>query len=91
MVMNWLEFNFVTHPNLFVHFACWSDKANSKKICHGFWLIWHVVVWVKVEKVILVEVVKAISWFWVLSKLQVVPCLLNIYFLFKNSITQNLK
>jgi len=88
-VMNWLEFNFVTHPNLFVHFACWSDMANSKKIRRGFWLIWHAVVWViwrkrndrifnnKVKGVEeMVEDVKGMSWFWVLSKLKVASSLL---------------
>jgi len=46
MAMNCLEFHFVTPPNLFIHSACWSDEANSKKIRRGFWLIWHAVIWV---------------------------------------------
>lgn len=35
-VMWWLEFNFITPPNLFVHLKCWSKKARTKKFRKGF-------------------------------------------------------
>lgn len=78
----------VTPLNLFIHSACWSDEANSKKIHRGFWLIWHAVIWViwrerndrifnNKEKGVdeIVEEVKAMSWHWDLSKQKVASCL----------------
>lgn len=46
MVASWLDFSFITPPNLFVHFLCWSDEALILKVRGGFWLIWHVTIWV---------------------------------------------
>lgn len=45
-VMNWLNFNFISPPNLFIHAICWSRHVRNKKLRRGAWLIWHAVVWV---------------------------------------------
>lgn len=79
-VMRWLNFSFITHPNLFIHATCWMSEVRSKKLRRGAWLIWHAVVWVVQkmrndrifnEKVCgvdeMVEQVKVILWHWSLS------------------------
>lgn len=32
--------------HIFLHFECWSAKVRNKKLCKGYWLIWHAVIWV---------------------------------------------
>lgn len=39
LVMNWLEFNFITQHNLFVHLECWSNEVRPKYLKRGVWLI----------------------------------------------------
>jgi len=83
-VLNWLEFNFIIPPNLFVHFECWNSEASSKRLKKGAWLIWHATLWLiwkernemifnnqrkKVEEI--VDEIKAVSWFWALSRLKI--------------------
>jgi len=75
-VLNWLEFNFITPPNIFTHFECWNGEANSKRIKKGAWLIWKE----RNERIFnnqrkeveeIVDEIKAVSWFWVLSRLKI--------------------
>lgn len=40
-LMCWLQFNYIIPNNLSVHFECWSKVVPSKKLRHGFWIIWH--------------------------------------------------
>jgi len=44
-VMDWLDINFITPRNLFMHFVCWSEACNSRRLLKAFWLIWHAVIW----------------------------------------------
>jgi len=44
-ILNWLEINFITPHNLFVHFECWNSEVNSKRLKKGFWYIWHATIW----------------------------------------------
>lgn len=44
--MRWLEFTFITPPNLFIHLECLSGESVNEKIRQGFWLIWHATIWV---------------------------------------------
>lgn len=44
-VLQWLNFNFFIPPNLFVHFECCSSEVWNKKLCKGYWLIWHASLW----------------------------------------------
>lgn len=43
-VSNWLEFNFLIPPNLFIHCQCWNGWQRNKKVRRGLWLIWHAIV-----------------------------------------------
>jgi hypothetical protein len=83
-VLNWLEFNFITPPNIFNHFKCWNGEANSKRIKKGVWLIWHATIWSiwreRNERIFnnqtkgvdeIVDDIKAVSWFWALSRLKI--------------------
>jgi hypothetical protein len=87
-LMAWLNCWFVTPPNFFVHWECWSIGGNSKKETKGFWLIWHTTIWVlwnrRNEKIFkgrnfevdeLVEEIKVLSWRWMLERLHNPPCL----------------
>ena len=42
----WLDFSFITPPNLFVHWACWSIEGSNKRIRKGLSIIWHATIWV---------------------------------------------
>lgn len=80
-VMRWLDVNFITPPNPFIHALCWSREMRSK------WLIWHAVVWVVwkarnnriFNEIIgvdeLVEQIKVLLWQWSLSRLKIATCL----------------
>ena len=37
--------NFITPPNLFLHFECWNSEVTSKRLKKGAWLIWHTTIW----------------------------------------------
>jgi len=32
LVFDWLGVNFITPQNLYIHFACWSDEVNSRRL-----------------------------------------------------------
>lgn len=38
-VMRWLQFYFITPPNLFIHINCWLGVMHSRKLKRGVWLI----------------------------------------------------
>lgn len=40
-----LFINFITPQSLFQHFECWSGEIGKKKLCKGYWMIWHAVLW----------------------------------------------
>jgi len=86
--MDWLNFNFIKPPNLFIHALCWSREVGSKILRKGAWVVWHAVVWVvwkarnnmifndkvfEVEE--LVDQIKVLSWHWSLARLRIEPCL----------------
>ena len=87
-LMVWLNCWFLTPPNFFVHWKCWSVGGKSIKEIKGFWLIWHTTIWVlwnrrndkifkgrnfEVEE--LVEEIKVLSWRWMLERLPTLTCL----------------
>lgn len=87
-VLEWLDFNFLTPPNLFVHFLCWSREPRSRTLRRGFWLIWHATIWilwkernnrifsnVSKEVVEIVDEIKTLSWQWSLVRLRNGLCL----------------
>jgi len=45
LVFDWLGVNFITPQNLYMHFACWNDEVNSRRLKKAFWLIWHAAIW----------------------------------------------
>jgi len=88
LLLDWLDVNFITPQNLFIHFACWSDEVNSRRVKKAFWLIWHAALWSiwkernarifknqfkDVDEV--VDEVKALTWCWALSRLRIASCL----------------
>jgi len=87
-IMDWLDINFITPCNLFIHFACWTDACNSRRLLKTFLLIWHAVIWVIWKKRNarifsnqaknfdeVVDEIKALSWCWGLSRLRIPSCL----------------
>jgi len=44
-LFDWLGVKFITPQNLYMHFACWSDEVNSRRLKKAFWLIWHAAIW----------------------------------------------
>jgi len=69
-MFNWLQFPFITPPNLLVHLDCWSNEATSKKLKKGFWLIGGFNDCVK-EIDESVDSIKVLSWYWSLNRLKV--------------------
>jgi len=45
LVMRWLDFSFITPPNLFVYLEWWSGEASNEKLWKGYWIIWHETIW----------------------------------------------
>jgi len=45
-LMLWLNCHFLTPPNLFVHWECWSRRCGNKNRFRGRWLIWNTTIWV---------------------------------------------
>jgi hypothetical protein len=88
LVFDWLGVNFITPQNLYMHFACWSDEVNSRRLKKAFWLIWHSAIWTiwreRNARIFknqfkhigeLVDEVKALSWCWALNRLRIAACL----------------
>jgi hypothetical protein len=43
--MNWVEFNFITPPNVMIHSRCWAREGRNKKLNKGASIIWHADIW----------------------------------------------
>lgn len=39
-VMRWFGNSFITPPDFFIHWECWSGTETNKKIRKGLWLVW---------------------------------------------------
>jgi len=87
-LMRWLNGSFITPPNLFNHWECWSDLAVNKRVRKGYYLIWHASVWLlwkaRNDKIFnnvvcdadsIVEEVKVLSWRWSLLRMNIPSCL----------------
>jgi len=83
-VFNWVNVHFITPLNLFWHLDCWSNEVTSKKLRKGFWLIWHVTIWVIWKerndsifygdiKIVdeIVDEIKTLSWVWSINRLKI--------------------
>jgi len=84
LLLDWLGINFVTPQNLFTHFVCWSNGANSRRVKKAYWLIWHAALWslwnernarIFKNQFKNVDEVKALAWCWALSRLSIASCL----------------
>lgn len=88
LLMGWLEGNFVTRPNVYIHWECWNDMAPNKRVRKGFRLIWHATIWTlwktRKDKVFnnevwenfdIVEAVKVLAWRWSLTRMNISACL----------------
>jgi len=73
---------------MFIFSHCWSGWERNKKICRGFWLIWHAaigVIWrarnnrifnnqvTEVDE--LVDEVKVLSWRWTFNRINIPACM----------------
>jgi hypothetical protein len=87
-VMNWMQINFITPPNLLTHFLGWSSALYPKKSRKGLLVIWNAVIWIVwkmrngriFNNVIsgideMVEQVKVISWHWCMNRVKIPTCL----------------
>lgn len=87
-LMEWLEFNFLIPPNLFIMWECWNGEFLNKKLRRGGRLIWHAAIWsiwkarndrifnnVVTDVEELLESVKVLSWRWFLGRLNSYACL----------------
>lgn len=87
-LMEWLDFNFIMPPNLFIHWECWSARALNKKIRKGLRMIWQAAIWVIwsvrnncifKEEVTrwdeVVDAIKVLSWRWLLGRLKTPACM----------------
>ena len=84
MVLNWVNLNFITPPNLASHLDCWFNEVCAKKVRNGLLLIWHATVWtiwlerndrifkgVNKEVGKIFDAVKTLSWCWCLNRLKI--------------------
>lgn len=44
-IMEWLDFNFIIPPNLFILWECWNGAVLNNKTRKGVRIIWHAVIW----------------------------------------------
>jgi len=81
--MRLFDISFLTPPNFFIHRECWSGCDRNKKIQRGLWLFWHMTIWVlwkawndktfndvNWEAEEIVEEIKVVSWWWMLSRIK---------------------
>ena len=69
---------------MFAQFECWNSEAASKRLKRGASMVWHATIWTiwkesniriflnhakEVDEI--VDEIKAVSWFWVLSRLKI--------------------
>lgn len=87
-LMDWLEVSFITPQHLLIHFDCWNAACNSRRLLKAFKLIWHAVIWSIWKEMnarifnnqikhfeVVVDEIKALSWYWAMSRLQMPSCL----------------
>jgi hypothetical protein len=87
-LFSWLGFNFLSPPNLFIHWECRNGNSTNKRIRNGFRLIWHAAVWCiwrarndRIFKNIIcnveemVEAIEVLSWRWTLTRVKAPACL----------------
>lgn len=87
-LMDWLDFNFLIPPNLFIMWECWIGAVVNKKIRKGVRLIWHATIWniwkarndivfnnATLDLEALLESIKVLSWRWCLGRLSLPACL----------------
>jgi len=87
-LMEWVEFNFLIPPNLFILWECWNGAILNKKLRRGVRLIWHAAIWsiwkarndrifnnVDIDVEELLESIKVLSWRWCLGRLNLPACL----------------
>jgi len=76
-VMRWLNFSFITPPNLYVHGACWSIEGRNKRIPKGLSIILAFKIFRNETKHVddlFLEIVVN-SWRWSMSRLNMQNCL----------------
>lgn len=44
-LLRWLGFNFISPPNLFIHWACLFEGGGNRGLRRGFSLIWNATIW----------------------------------------------
>lgn len=44
-IEEWVELNFITPIDVFIHLECRGEGARSNKLKPGFLLIWHAIIW----------------------------------------------
>lgn len=86
--MLWVDWYFLTPPNLFVHWECWNGRGGSKNRRRGLGLIWLTTIWMvwkarndrifkgisrEIDEV--VEEIKVLSWRWMLERMNIPACL----------------
>lgn len=87
-IVEWWNFNHVTPPSLFIHWACWSGVESRPRVKKGLWLVWHAMIWVlwkaRNNRILndgvefvddLVEEIKVLSWRWAMYRLHKQPCM----------------
>jgi len=87
-VLRWLGFNYLIPPNLFTLWENWDGVSAGKKMCNGFPMIWHAVVWsiwcARNDQIFnnktgevdeLVEEIKVLSWRWHLDRSNSPACM----------------
>lgn len=87
--MCWLGFNFITPHNLFTNLECLEWGGERKKMCKGFWLVWHAAIWkARNDKFFnnqikevgeMVDEITVLSWRWGFTRLKYTPCLFYVW------------
>lgn len=87
-LMEWLDFNFIIPPNLFITWECWNGAVYNKKIRKGVRLIWHAAIWsiwkarnditfnnTVLDCEALLESIKVLAWRWCFGRMNLPACL----------------
>lgn len=82
--MNWMQFNFITLPNLILHINYWSTAMRTKKLRRWAWIIWHAFISIILKirndrifnkKIREVEQITVVAWHWSMNRLKIVSYL----------------